>query len=112
MSDESMTWAERIAARKVGDRVVVAPRNQEQAGTITKIGRVLTFVRLDRTGEVLGFYRDEVFDIFNDGSRPCGHTGETTTRTAHGYLGDAPKGTVETLCADCGTVLATTEPTR
>lgn len=33
----------------------------------------------------------------------CDHVNtERVTRTAHGYLGDAPAGTVETLCADCG----------
>jgi hypothetical protein len=42
----------------------------------------------------------------------CDHSGETTTRVAHGYLNDAPRGTVETLCADCGTVLASVPPTR
>lgn len=36
----------------------------------------------------------------------CDHEGaERVTRTAHGYLGDAPAGTVQTLCADCGLVL-------
>jgi hypothetical protein len=37
-------------------------------------------------------------------------TGEWTVRTAHGYLGDAPRGTRQTLCVDCGTVLAEVAP--
>ena len=37
-------------------------------------------------------------------------TGARTTRTAHGYLGDAPAGTIQTLCVDCGTVLASEPP--
>lgn len=40
----------------------------------------------------------------------CTHDGERTERTAHGKLGDAPAGTIETLCADCGTVLKVEEP--
>lgn len=32
----------------------------------------------------------------------CRHIGDTVERVAHGYLGDAPAGTVQTLCADCG----------
>lgn len=36
----------------------------------------------------------------------CDHVGEDVVeRTAHGYLGDRPAGTVEQLCAACGTVL-------
>lgn len=37
---------------------------------------------------------------------PCDHSGETVQRVAHGYLGDAPRGTVQTLCVDCGTELS------
>lgn len=37
----------------------------------------------------------------------CDHVDtERHRRTAHGYLGDAPRGTVQTLCGDCGFVLA------
>lgn len=36
----------------------------------------------------------------------CDHVGEeTVTRIAHGYLGDAPRGTRQTLCAACGFLL-------
>ena len=36
----------------------------------------------------------------------CAHGGETVTRTCHGYLGDGPAGTTETLCVDCGAEVA------
>jgi hypothetical protein len=39
------------------------------------------------------------------GSLLCDHRGETVTRIAHGYLGDAPAGTRQTLCAACGALL-------
>ncbi len=43
----------------------------------------------------------------------CTHpTGERTKRTAHGYLGDVSRGTVEELCGGCGEVLTTTAPVR
>lgn len=33
----------------------------------------------------------------------CDHVGtDRVTRTAHGYLGDAPAGTIEILCGACG----------
>lgn len=35
----------------------------------------------------------------------CRHDGETVERTAHGYLGDYPRGTVQTLCVECGAEL-------
>lgn len=41
----------------------------------------------------------------------CDHVGaERVTRTAHGYLGDAPRGTAQILCGDCGATLPD-EPT-
>lgn len=41
----------------------------------------------------------------------CAHVGEErATRTAHGHLGDAPAGTVQVLCAACGTVLEEVPP--
>lgn len=49
-----------------------------------------------------------------DEARPgelCSHEGEpTSTRVAHGYLGDAPVGTVQTLCDACGFVLEEVRP--
>jgi hypothetical protein len=30
---------------------------------------------------------------------------ERTTRVAHGFLGDAPRGTVQTCCTGCGSVV-------
>lgn len=36
----------------------------------------------------------------------CRHTGTTSTRIAHGYLHDAPRGTAQILCNDCGTILS------
>lgn len=34
---------------------------------------------------------------------PCDCVGTgRVTRVAHGYLGDAPRGTVQVLCAECG----------
>lgn len=41
----------------------------------------------------------------------CTHVGEPTIeRTAHGFLGDRPAGTVELLCAACGGVLEQRAP--
>lgn len=36
----------------------------------------------------------------------CDHSGDTVERVAHGYLGDAPAGTVELLCSECGAEVA------
>lgn len=41
----------------------------------------------------------------------AGATGGRTVRAAHGYLGDEAAGTVQVLCADCGTVLDAIAPT-
>ncbi len=43
----------------------------------------------------------------------CDHVGtERVERTAHGYLGDAPRGTRQTICVDCGTILDAIAPAR
>jgi hypothetical protein len=42
---------------------------------------------------------------FVAGDARCDHVGATVERIAHGYLGDARRGTRELLCVDCGAVL-------
>jgi hypothetical protein len=48
--------------------------------------------------------------LWADVDEPCDHQGDTVIRVAHGYLADAPVGTVETLCADCGVCLKSEAP--
>lgn len=41
----------------------------------------------------------------------CTHpASERFDRTAHGYLGDAPAGTIQEMCAGCGAVIAEVTP--
>lgn len=57
----------------------------------------------DRCDRILAVI-DHVFD--HDDTDLCDHEGEgRVVRRAHGCLGDAPAGTLQTLCAGCGTVL-------
>jgi len=60
--------------RSAGDRVVVAIRGREHAGTVDVVGRVLTSVRLDAPLDdgtrLVWRHPYDVFDVFNDGTAP------------------------------------------
>lgn len=72
-------WTARTAYR--AGRYAIARREQRAAAALAAAARTLA-------------------------ANACPHRGHVIERTAHGYLGDAPAGTTQRLCADCGAELS------